>query len=341
MMVALHQVRAVSLTGFIEVARFVGLDPYALLVQAGLSPGMLEDPEARVAGLQVVELLEECARRSSCESFGLLMAECRTFESLGPIALLLEHVGSAREALEATGRFRRHLNDIYDVHIEDGDPALVKIALPPQFALRQTIDLTVAMTQIMLSGASRQRWRPQVVHFIHSPPANASAYRRFFPAPIQFGSSFDGFETSAEALDESWPWARKAMTHHAEKLLEMTDHRPHNAPISARVERALTLMLPSGRATLPNVAAALGANPRGLQRMLEKEGTTFGDLLNKDRRELAQRYLANGSQSVSTVAELTGYSSTSAFGRWFSSEFGVAPREWREMNIGQGATQAA
>jgi transcriptional regulator GlxA family with amidase domain len=40
------------------------------------------------------------------------------------------------------------------------------------------------------------------------------------------------------------------------------------------------------------------------------------------------------------VAELTGYASPSAFGRWFASEFGVAPREWREMN-GRGSSRAA
>jgi AraC-like DNA-binding protein len=341
MMVALHQVRAVALTGYIEVARFVGLDPYALLLHAGLNPTMLEDPEVRLPGHQVLQLLTESARRSGCEAFGMLMAECRTFESLGPISLLLEHLGSAREALEVTNHYRRHLNDVFEIQIQDGDPALVKFSILPQFASRPTVDLLVAGAQIMLAGASRQTWRPSVVHFKHSAPSDVSLYRRFFPAPLQFSSSFDGFECETAVLDAPWPWARESMVQHAEKLLQMVDIRPPDAPISDRVARMLALMLPSGRATLANVATALGTNARALQRTLEREGTTFGDLLNKDRRELAQRYLVNQSQSVTAVAELTGYSSTSAFGRWFSSEFGMAPREWRELHINGGSIQAA
>ena len=201
--------------------------------------------------------------------------------------------------------------------------------------------MTVAMTETMLTGASRQTRRPTVVHFRHWRPDGLAVYRRFFLAPVQFSSSFDGFACSRASLDAPWPWARKAMTEHAEKLLRMVEIKPQDTPMSDRVARALMLMLPTGRVSLPNVAAALGSKPRSLQRMLEKEGTSFGELLNKDRRKLARRYLANESHSVSAVAELTGYSSPSAFGRWFSSEFGLAPREWREVNMSGGSIEAA
>ena len=340
-MIALHQVRTVALTGYFEVTRFLGLDPYALLAEAGLSPSLLDDPETRVPGHQVVRLLEETDRRSACSSFGLLMAECRTFESLGPITLLLEHLGSVRETLELTSRYRRHFNDIVDVHVEDGDPALIQVGILPQFASRPVIEMTVALAQTMLAGASRRTWRPSVVHFRHSAPSDTSLYRRFFPAPVQFESSFDGFECPRMELDAPWPWARKTMTDHAEKLLQMVEISPEDSLMSDSVMRALALMLPSGRATLPAISTALGSNSRSLQRALEREGTTFVELLNKGRRELALRYLSNGSQSVTSVAELTGYSSISAFGRWFGSEFGVSPREWRERQLNGRASRAA
>ena len=41
----MRQMRAATLTGYIEVARHVGLDPYELLRQAGISPNFLDDPE--------------------------------------------------------------------------------------------------------------------------------------------------------------------------------------------------------------------------------------------------------------------------------------------------------
>ncbi|TMJ15220.1 MAG: AraC family transcriptional regulator, partial [Alphaproteobacteria bacterium] len=93
--------RLVTLTSFLEVAHFVGLDPFQLLKEAGISPGLLGDPETRWAAGPIVDLLENSASRSGCESFGILMAECRSFASLGPLSLLLERLPTSRDVLQA------------------------------------------------------------------------------------------------------------------------------------------------------------------------------------------------------------------------------------------------
>ena len=340
-MVALHQVRAVVLTGYVEVARFLGLDPIAMLHEAQIDPRSLADPEARLPATRVTELLENSARRSRSEHFGLLMAECRTFESIGPLALLIGHLGSTREAMEAAIAYKRLLNDIIDFDLDGAAPDCVRVGLLPQFMSRQSIDLAMAITQISLSGASRQAWRPRVVHFQHAAPFDRRAYQRLFPMPAQFGSSFDGFEFAPGGLDLPWPSASAAMARNAERLIEMAQPRSGSEPTHDRVSRAIALLLPVGRATLEGVAHSLGCGPRALQRTLEKEGCSFGELLNTARRELALRYLANESQSITSVAEMTGYSSSSSFARWFSAEFGMAPRSWRESLAEQRGYAAA
>ena len=45
--VVLPQMRAVTLTSYLEVARFVGLDPFEMLREVGISPQFLDDPENR------------------------------------------------------------------------------------------------------------------------------------------------------------------------------------------------------------------------------------------------------------------------------------------------------
>ena len=42
-----RQVRAAALTNYVEVARFVGLDPYAMFRRRKISPEPLADPEQR------------------------------------------------------------------------------------------------------------------------------------------------------------------------------------------------------------------------------------------------------------------------------------------------------
>jgi AraC-like DNA-binding protein len=79
------------------------------------------------------------------------------------------------------------------------------------------------------------------------------------------------------------------------------------------------------------VATCLGVPLRTLQRRLIAEGQPFSGLLNEARRDLAVRYLANSNQSITAVAQLTGYSALSSFTRWFVCEFGMSPKRWRRM----------
>ena len=329
-MIAVPQARAVVLKGFFEVARFTGLDPYALLRDAGINPPLLEDPETRLPAAQVVGLIDAAARLSGCQSFGLLMQECRTYESLGPVALLFERLPNMREVLKSITQYRRHMNDVFHIQVEERQSALIKVEHLPEFATSQVVDMTVAMTHLLLTAVSQRRWRPDAMHFRHAAPDDMSIFRRFFPAPLQFGSSFDGLECRRELLDLPLPGASQVMADNARRLLDMVELPPENAPVSERVSRSIALLLPAGRATLEEVARSIDSGPRDLQRKLEREGRTFGELLNNARRELSQRYLSNDAQPITIVAELTGYSSAASFSRWFTAEFGVAPGAWRK-----------
>jgi AraC-like DNA-binding protein len=84
-----------------------------------------------------------------------------------------------------------------------------------------------------------------------------------------------------------------------------------------------------GRATIEQVAQAMGMNVRTLQRRLDECGRTYSDLINEVRRDLVLRYMENPRYSIGRVAELLGYSVLSSFTRWFSAQFGAAPLTWR------------
>lgn len=108
------QVRAICLVSYVEVVRGLGIDPYEMLRKAKIRPEELADPETRLAAVTVTRLAEETARRSGCESFGLLLAETRNFASLGPVSLLLQHRNTVREAIESLAKHQRMISDIID-----------------------------------------------------------------------------------------------------------------------------------------------------------------------------------------------------------------------------------
>ena len=327
-------VRAVTLTGYAEVAAYVGLDAYQMLRLARISPDSLIDPENKLPASSVVEILEESASRSDRSDFGLLLAQCRTFASLGPVSLLLEHLPTMWDVIQAANEHRRHFNDILIFGTEEiGGSEMLKIELMSRFASRQACTLTIGVALIALRGASRRGWSPQAVHFTHAAPPEAAAFKRFFPAPVMFESHFNGFTSSRASLMARQPWANETMAMHARRLLKLVPLTPEQCPTSERVSRSIILLLPSGQATLAQVAANLATSERTLQRELEKEGVGFATLLVEARRELAMWYLGYPEQSITSIAELLGYASLSSFTRWFTDEFGLSPRAWRDSEL--------
>jgi AraC-like DNA-binding protein len=66
-----------------------------------------------------------------------------------------------------------------------------------------------------------------------------------------------------------------------------------------------------------------------VHRHLAREGETFSGLTNAVRVELVTRYVDNRERSLSTIAELLGFSALSAFSRWFRSQYGCSVSDWR------------
>jgi hypothetical protein len=201
-MTALHKVRAVALTDYAEVARSVGVVPEDMLRDAGIDPDALRDPEFRLPATSVAALLESSARLSGCDAFGILMAERRSYESLGTISDVLKDIETVRQVIESTISRRRQLNDVFELAMTDhADGSVIEVSVLPQFAGDQPVNQTVAMTYVLLRGATNGGWRANAVHFRHRKPRHTAIFERFFGVRIYFESDFNGFECSRAALD--------------------------------------------------------------------------------------------------------------------------------------------
>jgi AraC-like DNA-binding protein len=87
--------------------------------------------------------------------------------------------------------------------------------------------------------------------------------------------------------------------------------------------------LPDGEPTRETVATGLHISSRSLQRRLQDEGTTFHDVLDDVRSNLAERYLGNERISLADVANLLGFSDQSSFTRAANRWFGTSPSKKR------------
>ncbi|MCW3848780.1 AraC family transcriptional regulator [Sphingomonas sp. LB-2] len=324
--------RASGLAHYVEVAESVGLEPDRMLARAGLSRAMIADPDRFIPGRSMSLLLEESARESGVEGFGLLVGEARKISGLGAFSLLFRHQRTLRDAIRVLIRYQRMLADTLVISLdEDDETALIRTDIVTDHHMtRQTIEATVAEMRRSFATITGGNWHPDSVHFVHPAPADLTIHRRVFDCPVQFEDEFNGISCTPASLDLPIIGAEPAIARYAEDSVERLAQAVVRADSATdRARRALYLLLPSGRGTLEHVGEDLGQHPRALQRALVREGTTFGAVLNDVRRELALRHLATPALSIEAIAVLVGYATLSSFSRWFTGEFGVAANMWR------------
>jgi AraC-like DNA-binding protein len=95
------------------------------------------------------------------------------------------------------------------------------------------------------------------------------------------------------------------------------------------VRRVLMSRLARGESDIELVARELAMSSRTLQRRLAAVGLSYHELLDRARRETAERSIADSSLSIGEVAYLTGYSEPAAFYRAFRRWTGVTPQVYR------------
>jgi AraC-like DNA-binding protein len=104
--------------------------------------------------------------------------------------------------------------------------------------------------------------------------------------------------------------------------------QPNLRTMAALVADRLPSLLPES-ATIETAAQAFHMSGRTLQRRLEQDGTTFSDVLDGVRHELARRWLADPALALGEIAFRLGFSDLATFSRAFKRWTGKPPGMWR------------
>ncbi len=324
--------RSACLSNYVDVARSIGLDPLPLLREVGIHPSDLNDPDTKISFEAVVQLLEDTAKKSGVDDFGLRMAETRRLSNLGPLVLLAYVEANVREALLAMIRFLPvHIYAI-EICVEEANGIAVISRANTHvnhFACRQEIEMSIGVLHRLLSSLLGEHWRPLGVCFSHAPPKNRSRHERLLGVRIDFNRDIDGILCRSSDLDRPIETADAVTARHVHRLLAaMID--PRDASLTTQVRRVVSSLLSTGRCSAENVAGKLGLSLSSFFRKMTQEEASYAEILDAARMELAAHYLSNPQRSLSEVAELLGYSSLSAFSRWFKEQHGCSPSRWRK-----------
>lgn len=325
-------VRAACLTNYGDVATAAGLNPARMLLDAGLSPSVLEEPDLMIPVERVGRLLQASATLSGNESFGLSMARKRLLSNLGAVGLLIRDQETLRGSLALLVRYLAFLNGSLTLAVEEhADTVIIRELLMSGSAhqpTRQRVELALGVMVRIIRQLIGRDWQPKRVCFEHAAPRDLSTHTQLFGHCVEFNCEFNGIVCATSDLDTRNEFADPAMVRYAQKLLDTAMQTSENAMLDD-VRRTILLLLPSGRCSIEKVSEHLGVVPRTIQRRLTEKGQCFSTLMTEIRKELAARYVFESNRSLTEVAELLGFSAPSSFSRWYQMQFGCSAKESR------------
>jgi AraC-like DNA-binding protein len=306
-----------------------------VLSEAGIVPEDLADIDGRLelprcealAGAVMTRLADRQVlsvfSRLKAGDFGILDYVIRNSRTLG-------------ESLERLARYTHVNNSIADCVLEvDDERARVSFVQPPSMSLafvRLSATAWLASCVVIVRQLVGSDWAPREVLLPNPEPGSADreAYRELFRCPMRFGAPAAVFVVAKSELSQAVRGADPALADLMEPHLEraLAEAQPVSRSAAA-VRRVLVAMLGGQEPTLDRIAKRLGTTPRTLQRRLRDENTTFQDLLDAVRHELALVHVAEQAASIDEIAWLLGFSNGSAFHRAFKRWTGVTPGEFR------------
>jgi AraC-like DNA-binding protein len=330
-----HSVSVHFANAVLDAARQLGLNLEPILQSARLNQPLLDNPQSRITSQQFSQLMRSVWEQSDDEFLGLTTQPSK----YGVFRLFAD--GAIQE--QNLHRVYKHLCRFYSLVNQSISLSLYISKGQVELRMRQVqpeIDRNLLFRDFFLllwhrfPGWLIGKSIPlQQVKMRGAEPAHAAEYRFMFPCPITYGHDYDAFVFSEEELVNP-------VTQRAENLREHFKQAPLNwftrqefTPVYTRRVMDYLAEYREHEASMQDIADSVNVSERTLRRKLTEEGTSFQEIKDKLRKNMAIYYLSQPDIPISTITNKLGFSEPAAFTRAFKQWTGQTPTLYRENTL--------
>ncbi|HBP6730562.1 TPA: AraC family transcriptional regulator [Pseudomonas aeruginosa] len=312
-----------------------GYDPLPLLRTAGIDPAQLHDANMRIPLERMSALWRAVERITGDQGFGLEVAEHSLPTDFHGLLFALQSSATVGEALERVVRFSPVVSTSGQVSLERG-PGFCRLVYR-RIAGAQVEQMA---TEALLASGLRHAtsiWGLGVVRCVHldrARPADPLAWERRFGQHLAFDAPNNAVDYDPALLDVRLRSGNRELAQTLDGSLDNYLKRLSGHDLPEQVRQSIMRQLPSGEVQQGLVAEELGMSTRNLHRHLLRHATSFSELLEATRRELAFGYLRRAHCSVNEVCYRLGFNEPSSFNRAFRRWTGESPGQWRQRELG-------
>lgn len=331
---AFELAHAGTLQCFPELVAELGADPNEFLLHVGIEPSELARYAPRLNYRAMIDLLEHAAVRLQRPDFGMLLASRqgggRVF---GPIGVAMRNSRSFGEAVKYVSDHIQAYSLATSLPIEQ-DRARNRAFVGFDILLDNVPNKSQTLEQLLLLASYNAleitggRARVREIWFRHQPVSPLRTYREYFGCEVRFDQRADRMVFMQDDMDA--PVIDPDAQHYEMATFFIdTNYPAAAAPMHARVRGLIMKHLGVSDCKVDRIADELCLHPRTLHRRLKWENTSFEDIKDEVRRDVALYYLEQTDVAFTRISEKLGYSETSVLSRSCLRWFGQSPREMR------------
>ena len=325
-----------ALLKYLRHAEHLGLNVDQALAAAGIAAEALADNGKRIPGEAHERLLQHLLRVSGDPLFGLHSArfvQPGSWSVLGYIAMNCATLG---EAMSRIVPYEKLVGDMGVSRIEASAEHVRLIwscRHQPADIRRHMVENVLASWLIYARWIAESAHSPREAWFEHAPPdgVDLAEYQAVFGCPVRFEQPCNALIVPLEYLGVPLRQADanllRTLEEHALTLIAGLDD---DEPLPRRVKNALRLLLKDGLPRKERVAEKFNMTVRTLQRHLQQADSSYQQILDELRRELAEHYLLRSDLAIQDIASYLGFTESRSFHRSFKGWTGQTPGEFRE-----------
>jgi AraC-like DNA-binding protein len=304
-----------------------------LLRRAGIDPGVLTEPQARLTQAEFARLIALLTRITRDEFWALCGRPIKlgTFRTMCKLVI---RCGNLREAITTGCQFYHLMVDDFTIRFrEDEREACVwvtdRIADPER--RRMVNGALIFFVYGLMCWLVGRRLPLNTVHYVFAEQPFSSGLEPFYKAPLLYDQPRTELRFDPDILDlpimpDEDRLRRYLASVPSVLLVRYRDESSFSDRVRGVLRRNMTRSL-----SLEDVAAMLAVSPQTLRRRLQEESSHgFQELKDHVRRDVAQHLLEKSRLPLEEIALSLGFSELSTFHRAFRRWTGLAPGEYRQ-----------
>ena len=323
------------LAGTAELYEELGGNVSQLLAEAGCPGNILYGTAELIPYSYCGLLLEVAARQLDRADFALLLAEKR--RKIGYTHEAVLYCRTAKTLKQAIEGIRKHargraLGTQYSLEKWDNVTCFSR-SMDTQESTRfpQGSILFFATLHRILKDVTDNKWEPSSVSFTFKDTGYNTDLKNYFECPIQFNAEQDALFFASRFLDHKLPTrddnAHELLSGYFTSL-HLADKPDFQKTVKLMVQKNLEL----GRSDIEALNLLLPYKTRTIQRMLKEMGTSYSEVLNESRFELAENLLTNSNNSFTHIAQRLCFHDLSSFSQAFKKKYGMSARDWKSAH---------